>query len=72
LQQAVDDSIELQKKLWKELEERSLKEVKAAGVEVIYPDKQPFVDALAPLYKTYEGTQIGEYIERIRNVQKES
>ncbi|WP_371193830.1 TRAP transporter substrate-binding protein [Glaciecola sp. SC05] len=71
LQMAVDDSIELQKKLWKELEERSLREVKAAGVEVIYPDKQPFVDALAPLYEGYKGTAIGDYIERIRNVKEE-
>lgn len=72
LQMAVDDSIVLQKKLWKELEERSLREVKAAGVEVIYPDKQPFVDALAPLYESYEGTAIGDYIERIRNVKGDS
>lgn len=71
LQMAVDDSIVLQKQLWKELEERSLREVKAAGVEVIYPDKQPFVDALAPLYESYEGTQLGEYIERIRQLKED-
>lgn len=65
LQRAVDDSIELQKTLWKELEERSLQEVKAAGVEVIYPDKQPFVDSVQSLYSAYDGTQIGEYIQKI-------
>ena len=68
LQMAVDDSIELQKKLWLALEETSLVEVKKAGVEVIYPDKQPFVDALAPLYKSLEGTTVGDYLTRVHNI----
>jgi tripartite ATP-independent transporter DctP family solute receptor len=68
LKQAVDDSIELQKTLWRELEERSLLAVKEHGVEVIYPDKQPFVDSLAPLYSSYEGTKIGDFIKRINAI----
>ena len=71
LQQAFDDSVELQKKLWKELEERSLAEVKAAGVEVIYPDKQPFVDSVQSLYAEYDGTVIGEFIADIRAIGEE-
>lgn len=71
LQLAVDDSIELQKRLWSELEERSLNEVKAAGVEVIYPDKQPFVDSVQSLYKSHEGTIIGEFIKQIKAMEQE-
>ncbi|WP_440877072.1 TRAP transporter substrate-binding protein [Thalassotalea sp. PLHSN55] len=65
LKAAVQDSIELQKTLWLALEEKSLMEVKKHGVEVIYPDKQPFIDALAPLYESLNGTNIGDYVERI-------
>jgi len=37
----------------------------------LYPDKQPFVDALAPLYASYEGTELGEYINKIRSVKED-
>ena len=50
LAMAVDDSITLQKELWLALEEKSLAAVKKHGVEVIYPDKAPFVKALDSLY----------------------
>ncbi len=66
LQLAVDDSIELQKRLWQELEEHSLNEVKAAGVEVIYPNKQPFVDSVQSLYESHDGTNIGDFIKQIK------
>ena len=72
LQQAFDDSVKLQKTLWKELEERSLEEVKKAGVEVIYPDKQPFVDSVQSLYQEYEGTVIGGFINEIQAMAEES
>ena len=71
LQQAFDDSVKLQKTLWKELEERSLEEVKKAGVEVIYPDKQPFVDSVQSLYQEYEGTVIGGFINEIQAMAEE-
>lgn len=71
LNMAVQDSVELQRKLWLALEEKSLAAVEAAGVEVIYPDKQPFIDALAPLYKSLEGTLISDYLLRV-NAMKSS
>ncbi|MGJ8694325.1 MAG: TRAP transporter substrate-binding protein [Thalassotalea sp.] len=68
LQMAVNDSIELQKALWLALEEKSLAEVKKYGVEVIYPDKQPFIDALAPLYQSLNGTVVGEYLNKVKQI----
>jgi tripartite ATP-independent transporter DctP family solute receptor len=66
LDMAVADSIALQKELWIALEKKSLAEVKKYGVEVIYPDKAPFVKALGPLYRDLEGTVIGKFVTRIR------
>ncbi len=68
LNMAVKDSIELQKKLWISLEVKSLLEVEKYGVEVIYPDKRPFVEALSSLYESLNGTVIGEYVNRINNM----
>lgn len=68
LQMAVNDSIELQKELWLALEKKSLFEVEKAGVEVIYPDKQPFVEALGPLYDSLNGTVIGAYLSRVKSI----
>lgn len=68
LQMAVNDSIELQKELWLALEKKSLFEVEKAGVEVIYPDKQPFVEALGPLYDSLNGTVIGDYLSRVKSI----
>ncbi|MBB3062596.1 TRAP transporter substrate-binding protein [Microbulbifer rhizosphaerae] len=65
LQQAVDDAVAYQRKLWQESTRESLAAVEAAGVEVIYPDKQPFIDAVQPLHASYKGTEVGELLDRI-------
>ncbi len=66
LQMAIDDSVEYQKKLWLASEKEALDAVKAAGVEVIYPDKTPFINAVSGLYETFEGTLVGEYLQKIK------
>lgn len=70
LQQAADESVVLQRKLWAESEIESLKVVEAAGVEIIYPDKQPFIDKVQPLLESYkENEVIYSYIKRIQAVE---
>ena len=49
LQQAADDSAILERKLWADSEKESLEEVQKAGVEIIYPDKEPFIEKVQPL-----------------------
>lgn len=67
LQEAADESAKHQRKLWEESEKHSLEEVKAAGVIVSYPDKQPFIDRLQSLYDTYKSDdKLYNMIERIR------
>jgi tripartite ATP-independent transporter DctP family solute receptor len=71
LKMAVKDSVKVQRGLWLALEQKSLAEVKKAGVEVIYPDKQPFIDALAPIYESLEGTIISDYLERVNQMKEQ-
>lgn len=69
VQEAADASVEYQRKVWKEDTAASMEKLKAAGVEVYRPDKEPFREVVQPLYEPYEGTPIGEYVERIRAVE---
>lgn len=65
VQQAVDEAVEYQRGLWQESTRESLAAVEAAGVQVIYPDKQPFMDAVKPLHASYAGTEVGALLERV-------
>jgi tripartite ATP-independent transporter DctP family solute receptor len=69
LQKAVDESVEYQKILWQESTEEALQEVQKAGVEIIYPDKKPFLDAVQSMHKSYKGTPIYELIEEIKSIE---
>jgi tripartite ATP-independent transporter DctP family solute receptor len=68
LQEAVDESVEYQRKLWTEAEENDLKIVQEAGVQVTYPDKEPFRESVQSIWNEYEDTEIGELIKKIQEV----
>jgi len=69
LQQAVDESVEYQRKIWAEAEDEDLKFVQQAGVQIVRPDKTPFRNSVEPIWDQFEGTEIGELIKRIQNVE---
>ncbi|OHB56678.1 MAG: C4-dicarboxylate ABC transporter substrate-binding protein [Planctomycetes bacterium RBG_13_44_8b] len=69
LQEAVDESVEYQRKIWTEAVEKDMKTIQDAGVKVIYPDKKPFQDSVRSVWNEFEGTDIGELIQRIQEVQ---
>jgi tripartite ATP-independent transporter DctP family solute receptor len=71
LQDAVDESVAFQRELWKEFTIESLKRVEAAGVEVIYPDKEPFRRMSEPVYDHIRRTdpELYHWVERIRNAE---
>jgi len=54
LQTALDESITYQRKIWQAASDEALAAVIAAGVEVVYPDKAQFQDAVSELYRKYE------------------
>ena len=57
-----------ERKLWQEMEEKSLKQMRDAGVVIIkVADKKPFVDAVKPVWDKYGG-QYSALIQRIQDV----
>lgn len=66
LQQAVDESVAYQRDQWRIDTENALAAVKAAGVEVIYPDKAPFRAAVAPMLESYVNPPLGDLIKQIQ------
>ncbi|MFO7935267.1 MAG: TRAP transporter substrate-binding protein [Bacteroidales bacterium] len=70
LQQAADESVEVQRELWAESEKESLEIVREAGVTVIRPDKEPFARRVEPLLESYsDNKKIYDLMNRIRAVE---
>lgn len=69
LQEAVDESVDYQRKLWQESSEKALREVQEAGVQVLHPDKAPFRQAVQEMYASYKGTPLYELIQEIQRVE---
>jgi TRAP-type C4-dicarboxylate transport system substrate-binding protein len=57
-----------ERKLWYEMEEKSIKQIREAGVEIVKVDnKQSFQDAVKPVWEKY-GKAHAELIKRIQDV----
>ncbi|MFI3248997.1 MAG: TRAP transporter substrate-binding protein [Rikenellaceae bacterium] len=58
--------------LWAEQEQISMEQIKANGVEVIYPDKKLFIDAAQPMIQKYkEDPTFTELINKIEAISDE-
>jgi tripartite ATP-independent transporter DctP family solute receptor len=69
LQQAADESVPVERKLWEESEIESLRLVQEAGVTINYPDKAPFATKVTPLLESYrDNEKLYDLITRIRAV----
>ena len=67
LQEAADESAIYQRELWVESERYSLQKVEEAGVQIIYPDKTPFIESVQGLYEVYmQDERFNNLIQRIR------
>jgi len=69
LQEAADESVAYQRKIWAEAELTDLQTVQEQGAKIVRPDKVPFRESVRPVWKEFEGTEIGELIRRIQEVQ---
>jgi tripartite ATP-independent transporter DctP family solute receptor len=69
LQEAVNESVIYQRKLWQESEQEALREVQEAGVQVIHPDKTPFMDKVQAMHESYQGTQLYDLIQQIKHME---
>jgi tripartite ATP-independent transporter DctP family solute receptor len=70
LQEAADASVGYQRKVWAASEQEALDAVKAAGVQINYPDKSPFAARVEDIYERYkDDPEIYELIQQIQAVQ---
>lgn len=53
LSEAAFESAVYQRDLWEESEEEALNAVKEAGVQVVFPDKAPFIEKVRPMLDEY-------------------
>lgn len=72
VERAMQDSVRYQRELWQQASDDALAKVKAAGVEVIYPDKAAFAAAVQPLHLSLQGTEVGELIKQIALIPSET
>ncbi|RXG12458.1 tripartite ATP-independent transporter DctP family solute receptor [Leeuwenhoekiella aestuarii] len=69
VKEAAMESLEFEKKIWHEAEMEALAEIKKAGVEVIYPDKEPFRNRVKSMYEEFsENEEMKNLIEKIQAV----
>jgi TRAP-type C4-dicarboxylate transport system substrate-binding protein len=68
LQEAVNNSVLYQRKLWAKSETEALVEVQKAGVKVIRPDKTLFSEKVKSIYEQYRNDkEMYELIQQIKN-----
>ena len=66
---AVRESVLEQRKLWKESVQFCLEEVQKAGVEVVYPEKEPFQNQVEPLYDQFRNDPVmSDLIKQIQEL----
>lgn len=71
VRQAAKESVPFMRELWAAQEKASEDKVVAAGVEVVSDiDKQPFIDAMAPVYKKHASSEkMADMVKRIQAVE---
>jgi tripartite ATP-independent transporter DctP family solute receptor len=66
LQQAADESRDFQRTLWADETHAARDEMQKQGVAIHEPDRQPFIDKVQALHRSYDGTELGELLRRIK------
>jgi tripartite ATP-independent transporter DctP family solute receptor len=67
LQQAADESVIVERKLWAASVKKSLEEIQKAGVTIYYPDKSKFAEKVKGVYDSYKNQPtVYSYIRRIQ------
>lgn len=70
LQEAADEAVVYQRKVWAEDVDKALKAVQEAGVEIIRPDKEKFAEATKSMLDQYkDDPEIYNLIQKIQAVQ---
>jgi tripartite ATP-independent transporter DctP family solute receptor len=68
LQEAADESVEYQRKIWAEAEQKDMATMVAAGLKVSTPDKELFRQSVKSVWDEFANTEIGKLIQEIQEV----
>lgn len=68
LMQAVEESVEYQKKIWNEAVEDALTSMEDEGTTIIRPEKQPFREAVSSIYDDLQGTELEPLVRRVQQL----
>ncbi len=71
IQDAANESKEMQKELWKKMTQESIDEAKSMGVTFYDKevDKKAFADKVQGMHKSYDGKPVGKYLKRIKETE---
>lgn len=69
VQEAADESAIFQRQAWREASDAALAAVEEAGVTIIYPDKEPFMERVNDLYASLRGDPLYSLITRVRAIE---
>lgn len=69
VQETADESVTYQRQLWKEDTQKALETVQAQGVKVYNPDKTAFRQKVKQMHESYNGTEVGQLMQAIDQVQ---
>lgn len=71
IQQAARDSVPYQRRVWDQAVAEIMLDLKEAGVEVIIPDREPFMKAVEEMLQSYENeSAYGDLLSSIRRFQR--
>jgi len=68
LQQAADESVEYQQKIWAEAEQKDMKTMIDADVKVSTPNKELFRQSVKSVWDEFANTEIGSLIKQIQEI----
>jgi tripartite ATP-independent transporter DctP family solute receptor len=66
VQEAADESVTFERKLWQEKTDQVLADLADEGVTVHYPDKTLFADRVKDMHASYAGTPIGDLLDQVK------
>lgn len=66
VEEAAHASVAYQRELWTTETQNALEKARTEGVEILQPDKKPFVEKVASMHASYTGTPIGRALEQIK------
>ena len=69
VQEAVNESVEYQRILWKQGSEHALAEVRKAGVKVLRPDKAAFREKVQTMHESYRGEAVYQIMKEIQAIE---